>query len=172
MDPDGRPLPPGHDGELVVRGHGVMRGYLNKPELTASVIRAGGLWTGDIGRVDDDGFVYITGRAKEMLIVGGENVFPVEIETVLTQHPAIAEAAVIGVRDDLRGELPVAFVVPVPGVASPTEAELRTFCRDRLAPYKIPRQVHIRTDLPRSPTGKILKRSLIPAVALEEDPRS
>jgi long-chain acyl-CoA synthetase len=172
VDPDGRPLPPGHDGELVVRGHGVMRGYLNKPELTASVIRAGGLWTGDIGRVDDDGFVYITGRAKEMLIVGGENVFPVEIETVLTQHPAIAEAAVIGVRDDLRGELPVAFVVPVPGVASPTEAELRTFCRDRLAPYKIPRQVHIRTDLPRSPTGKILKRSLIPAVALEEDPRS
>ncbi len=160
VDPDGRPLPPGQDGELVVRGHGVMRGYLNKPGLTASVVRAGGLWTGDIGRLDDDGFVYITGRAKEMLIVGGENVFPIEIESVLTQHPAIAEAAVIGVRDDLRGELPVAFVVPIPGVAPPTEAELRTFCRDRLAAYKVPRQVHIRTDLPRSPTGKILKRAL------------
>ncbi len=160
VDADGRPLPPNHDGELVVRGHCVMRGYLNKPELTASVIRGGGLWTGDIGRIDDDGFITITGRAKEMLIVGGENVFPIEIETVLTQHPAVAEAAVIGVRDDLRGELPVAFVVPVPGVPPPTETELRGFCRDRLAAYKIPRQIHFAADLPRSPTGKILKRAL------------
>jgi long-chain acyl-CoA synthetase len=161
LNHDARPVPTNHDGELVIRGHCVMRGYLNKPELTATTVRDGTLFSGDIGHLDADGFVYITGRAKEMLIVGGENVFPFEIESVLTQHPAIAEAAVIGVRDDLRGELPVAFAAPLPGVTPPSEAELRTFCRDRLAPYKIPRRIYIETNLPRGPTGKILKRALL-----------
>ena len=104
--------------------------------------------------------LHITGRAKEMMIVGGENVFPFEIESVLVDHPAIAEAAVIGVRDDIRGELPVAFVIPAPGAPVPTEAELRTFCRERLAAYKVPRQIHVALELPRGPTGKILKRAL------------
>lgn len=162
VDLEGRALPPGEDGELVVRGHCVMRGYLNKPEQTAAAVRAGTLWTGDIGRVDADGFVRITGRAKEMMIVGGENVFPFEIENVLLDHPAIAESAVVGLRDDIRGEVPIAFVTLRPEATAPTEAALRTFCRERLAAYKVPRSIYIATDLPRGPTGKILKRALQP----------
>lgn len=160
VDHEGRELPARQDGELVVRGHCVMRGYLNKPQQTAATVRDGALWTGDVGHVDADGFIYITGRAKEMMIVGGENVFPFEIESVLLDHPAVAEAAVIGVMDDIRGEVPVGFVIPRADAPTPTEAELRSFCRERLAPYKIPRQIHIATELPHGPTGKILKRAL------------
>jgi long-chain acyl-CoA synthetase len=161
VDESGRALPAGQDGELIVRGHCVMQGYLHKPEQTGATVRAGALWTGDIGHVDADGFVHITGRAKEMMIVGGENVFPFEIETVLLDCPDVVEAAVIGVRDDVRGEVPVAYVIPAPG-AAPTEAQLRTSCRSRLAAYKIPRQIYITQELPRGPTGKILKRALRP----------
>lgn len=160
VDGSGAPLPAGQDGELTIRGHCVMKGYLNKPEQTAAAVRNGALWTGDIGRIDADGFVYITGRAKEMMIVGGENVFPFEIESVLTDYPGIAEAAVIGVQDDVRGEVPVAYVIPLESATPPTEAELRNFCRARLAAYKVPREVIIAKELPRGPTGKILKRAL------------
>ncbi|MEW6249596.1 MAG: AMP-binding protein, partial [Planctomycetota bacterium] len=159
VDSEGRALPPGADGELLVRGHCVMRGYLNRPEQTAAAVRGGVLHTGDIGRLDADGFVYITGRAKDMLIVGGENVFPAEIESVLLEHPAVAEAAVIGVPDDLRGEVPVAFVIPAEGAAAEGNA-LRAFCRERLAGYKVPRDVRVSAELPRGPTGKVLKRAL------------
>ncbi|MGD8450711.1 MAG: AMP-binding protein [Phycisphaerae bacterium] len=159
VDSTGAPLPAGEIGELVVRGHCVMRGYFHQPALTVATIRDGGLWTGDLGRVDADGFVYITGRAKDMIIVGGENVYPSEIEQVLAQHPAVREAAVIGVHDAVRGELPAAFVVLQEGAAT-AEAELRAFCRDRLAGYKTPRWVQIVRDLPRSPTGKLLKGAL------------
>lgn len=158
-DPSGRVLPAGQEGELVISGHGVMQRYHNKPEQTAEVLRDGRLHSGDVGRVDEDGFIYITGRAKEMMIIGGENVFPREIENVLMQHPAVAECAVIGVRDELRGELPIAFVIPKEGT-SPDETVLREFCRDKLAGYKVPREVRFAADLPRSPTGKILKRAL------------
>jgi long-chain acyl-CoA synthetase len=112
---DGTPLPAGTEGELAVRGHCVMKGYHNRPAETASVLRDGRLLTGDIGLVDEDGYVYITGRAKEMMIIAGENVFPREIESVLCEHPSVAEAAVIGAPDRLRGEVPVAFVVLRPG---------------------------------------------------------
>lgn len=159
VDEQGRPLGPGLDGELVIRGHCVMQGYLNKPAETAAAIRDGALYTGDIGHVDAEGFIYITGRAKEMIIVGGENVFPREIEAALLDHPAVAEAAVIGTKDPLRGELPAAFVILREG-ASATETELREHCRGRLAGYKVPRFVQIEKDLPRGPTGKILKRAL------------
>lgn len=153
-------LPAGETGELIIRGPGVMQGYHNQPAATAAALRPdGGLRTGDVGHVDADGFIFITGRAKEMLIVAGENVFPREIENVLLEHPAIAEAAVIGVRDDVRGELPVAYVILKPEqTATPTE--IRAFCRERLAGYKAPREVLIAEDLPRGPTGKILKRAL------------
>jgi long-chain acyl-CoA synthetase len=137
----------------------VMQGYHGQPEATAAVLRDGILATGDVGHVDADGYVYITGRAKEMIIVGGENVYPREIENVLLQHPQVAEAAAIGVRDPLRGEQPVAFVILKPG-GSAMDLELRAFCRERLAGYKVPRQVVIAEDLPRGPTGKILKRAL------------
>ena len=162
VDEHGRELPPDADGELVIRGHCVMQGYLDKPRQTAAAVREGALWTGDIGHVDADGYVFITGRAKEMMIVGGENVFPSEIESVLIGHPAVAEAAVVGVIDDVRGELPVAYVTLADGAVSVGEVELRTFCRQRLASYKVPRQVHVAEELPRGPTGKILKRALRP----------
>jgi long-chain acyl-CoA synthetase len=159
VDKHGVELAAGHTGELVVRGHGVMLGYHNKPEATAAVVRAGALWTGDMGCVDADGFVHVTGRAKEMIIVSGENVYPREIENVLAEHPAVREAAVIGVHDDVRGELPAAFVI-LKDDAVASELELREYCRSRLAGYKVPRWVRIATELPRSPTGKILKRAL------------
>ncbi len=157
----GERLAAGQDGELLIRGHCVMQGYLNKPDATAAVLHDKVLRTGDVGHVDPEGFVFITGRAKEMLIIGGENVFPREIESVLLEHPAVSEAAVIGVRDALRGELPVAFAILKEG-AEATPVELREFCRSKLAGYKVPREVHIEPDLPRGPTGKILKRSLKP----------
>lgn len=159
VDGDGRELPPDAEGELVVRGHCVMQGYLNQPAETAAVIRNGALHTGDVGRVDADGFITITGRLKEMMIIAGENVFPAEIEAALAEHPAVAEAGVIGARDDLRGELPIAFVMLKEG-AQAEGSELRAFCRGKLAGHKVPREVRIVADLPRSPTGKVLRRLL------------
>lgn len=161
VGPGGEALPRGTEGELVIRGHCVMQGYHNKPEQTREVLRDGALRTGDMGRVDADGFVYVTGRVKEMIIVGGENVFPREIEEVLTTHPAVAEAAVIGVRDDLRGEVPIAFIIPHEGAVADA-GELRGYCRERLPGYKVPREVRVATTLPRGPTGKILKRQIKP----------
>lgn len=158
-DDDGRRLPAGEDGELIIGGAGVMQGYFNRPEATAAVLKCGRMHSGDIGHVDADGFIHITGRAKDMIIVGGENVFPREIEDALVQHPAVAEAAVIGVKDPLRGELPVAFVV-VLADRKVDENELRTHCRERLAGYKTPREVRIVAELPRGPTGKVLKKNL------------
>jgi len=156
---NGTELGRGSEGELHVRGHCVMQGYHNQPELTAQVLSGGVLRTGDIGVVDADGFISITGRAKEMIIVGGENVFPREIENVLMRHPAVAEAAVIGRRDPTRGETPIAFVILREGL-SVDEAELRSFCREQLAGYKVPREIIFKDDLPRGPTGKIHKRAL------------
>jgi long-chain acyl-CoA synthetase len=164
VDENGRSLPPGHEGELVIRGHCVMCGYHNRPEATAAVIREGALHTGDVGRVDPDGFIHITGRAKEMMIVGGENVFPLEIETALCDHPAISEAAVVGVPDDVRGEVPLAYVVLHEG-ATLSDHEIRSFCRQRLPGYKVPREIRVAQELPRGPTGKILKRALKPTVS-------
>lgn len=163
VDADGAALSANLEGELTIRGHCVMQGYLNKPELTAQTVRDGVLFTGDVGRVDADGFIHITGRSKDIIIVGGENVHPSEVERVLCEHPAVAEAAVVGVRDELRGEAVVAFVVPMPGAAAPGDAELRSFCRERLAGCKTPREVHVRAELPRGPTGKVLKRALADA---------
>jgi long-chain acyl-CoA synthetase len=159
VDEAGRPRPAGAAGELTVRGHCLMKGYHNRPDLTADVIRDGALHTGDIGHVDADGFIHITGRAKEMMIVGGENVFPIEIESVLCSHPAVAEAAVVGMPDEVRGEVPLAFVIPSAS-AQIAESELRSFCREKLAGFKVPREIRIEQDLPRGPTGKILKRAL------------
>lgn len=160
VDREGRYVARGAEGELLVRGPCVMQGYYRDPAATAELMRDGAFRTGDIGRVDEDGFVYITGRAKEMLIVGGENVFPVEIERVLSEHPAVAEVAVVGARDALRGEEPVAFVILREGVAADA-LELRRYCRERLAAYKVPREIRFVSDFPRTPAGKIMKRSLL-----------
>lgn len=160
VDAEGQPLPHDRDGEIVIKGPGIMKGYHNKPQETAAVFAAEGWFkTGDQGRLDANGFLSITGRIKDMMIIGGENVFPSEIENVLIQHPAVEEAAVIGVRDESRGEVAVAFVLLKDG-AGVDENELRSFCREQLASLKVPRRVNICTDLPRGPTGKILKRAL------------
>jgi long-chain acyl-CoA synthetase len=155
-----RVMDAGEEGEVRMRGPNVMRGYFKLPKETAEAFDAQGFFrSGDIGCLDERGRLSITGRLKEMLIVGGENVFPREIEEVLNLHPAVKGSGVVGLRDDIRGEVPVAFVELEDG-ASATDTELREWCRDRIAGYKIPREVRIVPELPRNPTGKIVRREL------------
>jgi long-chain acyl-CoA synthetase len=167
----GEHLPPGRDGEVIMRGPNIMRGYFNRPEDTAAVFNPQGFFkTGDIGRQDEEGHLYITGRLKEMIIVGGENVFPREIEEVLNRHPAVGDSGVVGMMDPMRGELPVAFVELKEGQQA-QERELLVWCRERLAGYKCPASVTIVEKLPRNPTGKIMRRELkklVPASAEEK----
>ena len=158
-DDENRVLPPGKVGEIMVRGRNVMQGYHHLPEETAKTITAGWLHTGDLGKLDDEGFVLITGRKKDLIISAGENIYPREIEEALAQHPKVKEVAVIGVRDEVRGEVPKAFVIIREGMAV-DEKELRSFCRENLANYKVPKYFELVADLPRSPTGKVLKRML------------
>jgi long-chain acyl-CoA synthetase len=158
-DDQNRVLPAGQIGEIVVRGRNVMAGYHHLPEETAKTITDGWLHTGDLGQFDNDGYVTITGRKKDLIISAGENIYPREIEEVLALHPKVKEVAVIGVKDEVRGEVPKAFVIAREGV-SVEEKELRSFCREQLANYKIPKYFEIVADLPRTPTGKVLKRML------------
>jgi long-chain acyl-CoA synthetase len=154
-----RELPPGREGEIVIRGPQVMKGYWKKPAETALVLRRGWLYTGDIARRDADGFYYIVDRKKDLIIAGGYNVYPREVEEVLFEHPQIQEAMVIGVPDQYRGETVKAFVVPRNGHALTME-EVIGFCRERLAAYKVPRLVEFREQLPKSGVGKYLRRML------------
>ncbi|HEY2442139.1 MAG TPA: long-chain fatty acid--CoA ligase [Streptosporangiaceae bacterium] len=158
---DGTDAAPGEVGEIVIRGHNVMKGYWGKPEATAEAIPDGWFRTGDMGRVDDDGYYYIVDRKKEMIIRGGFNVYPREIEEVLHEHPAVAEAAVIGIAHDSLGEEVAAAVALKPG-ASATPDELRAFAKERVAAYKYPRHVWLVAELPKGPTGKILRREVRP----------
>jgi len=149
------------DGEILLRGRNVMLGYLDDQAATAEAIDSDGwLHTGDVGHLDARGYLTITDRLKDMYICGGFNVYPAEVEQVLTSHPAVAESVVIGVPDGRLGEVGKAFVVLRPAAAAPGASELIDFCRGRLANYKVPRQVEFRTDLPRNPAGKALKRVL------------
>lgn len=160
VDEQSNECPPGGEGELLVRGPGIMKGYYKKPEETARVLDAEGWFrTGDICRVDGDGYLWITGREKDMMIIGGENVFPREIECVLESHEDVVQAAVLGVPDGLRGEVPIAFIIPRDD-ATATEADLRSFAKQSLAGLKVPKRIVIRQDLPTGPTGKLLKRRL------------
>jgi len=163
VDPVGNVLEDAVDGEIQVRGHCVMKGYYNRPADTAAVIDAHGwLRTGDLGHRDADGFLYVTGRLTEALIVAGENVLPQQIEEVLAGHPRVAAAAVIGAPDETRGQVPVAFVTLAEdaGPQSVSEHDLRSYVRRHLAGHKVPRRIHITDQLPTGPTGKILKRKL------------
>lgn len=160
QDDDGNHLPPGHVGEICVRGGNVMLGYWNQPEETARTLRNGWLLTGDVGYCDPDGFYYITDRKKDMLLVNGINVYPREIEEVLYQFPGVREAAVIGVPDARKGEHPVAFIAWESGIPPVEEKTLLHFLRERLADYKVPREIHFVPLLPRNATGKILKTAL------------
>ncbi|MDQ1045283.1 class I adenylate-forming enzyme family protein [Streptomyces sp. V4I2] len=159
MDDEGNLLDDGSAGEVVVRGPNIMRGYLGLPDETASTVIDGWLHTGDVGRFDADGYLVLVDRIKDMIIRGGENIYPKEIENVLHTHPAVLEAAVVGAPDPVLGELPVAHVVPLPGVAV-TAGELIEHCRGSLARAKVPVTVFVTDSLPRNPVGKIDKRIL------------
>ena len=161
VDDADRTLPPGpeHIGEIVIRGHNMMKRYWNNPEATAEVVRDGWFHTGDLGYADEDGYLYIVDRKKDLVIRGGFNVYPREIEEVLYTHPAIAEAAVVGRADERLGEEVVAYVALKAG-AQADEQDVIAFCKDRMAAYKYPREVKFLSALPVGPTGKILKKEL------------
>lgn len=160
VGPDGTVLGPNQDGEVRMRGPNIMKGYLNLPDETAAVFDEHGFFkSGDMGRLDAEGFLSITGRIKEMLIIGGENVFPREIEEVLNRHESVKDSAVIGMQDGMRGEVALAFVELKEG-ASFDESALKSFCREHIAGFKVPRDIRCLRELPRNPTGKIMRRKL------------
>ena len=159
VDKDGRPLPSGEIGQFAARGPQLMRGYWNNPEATAEAMRGGWMHTGDAGVIDEEGYVYIQDRAADMIVSGGQNVYPREIEQALSEHPAVAEVAVIGVPDREWGESVKAIVALAQG-SSTTAEELIDYCRGRIAGFKRPRSVDFVERLPRTATGKVLKRVL------------
>jgi long-chain acyl-CoA synthetase len=173
-DDDGNDVPPGGVGEILISGHNVMKGYWSRPEATEAAIRDGWFRTGDMGRVDADGYYYVVDRKKDLIIRGGFNVYPREVEEVLYEHPAVAEAAVIGVPHPSLGEEVGAAVTLRPG-SQATPEELRDYVRGQIAAYKYPRLVWFVDALPKGPTGKILKRDITPPSpggAQREDARS
>lgn len=159
VDSNGTPVAAGTIGEIVIRGHNLMKGYWQRPAETADVVRAGWFHTGDLATVDDDGYFFIVDRKKDLIIRGGYNVYPREVEEILYEHPGVAEAAVIGAPDDNLGEEVCAAVTLKPG-ATVTAAELREHVKHQLAAYKYPRHVWFVDALPKGPTGKILKRDI------------
>jgi acyl-CoA synthetase (AMP-forming)/AMP-acid ligase II len=146
-------------GEIIIKGDVLMKGYWNMPEVTAETIRDGWLYSGDLATMDSDGYIYIVDRKKDMIISGGINIYPREIEEILYKHPAVYEAAVIGIPDEEWGEKVTAVIVPREGHEL-TEEEIIEYCRERLATYKKPKSVIFTNSLPKTPTGKILKREL------------
>ena len=159
VDEAGNVLPRGEVGELLVKGPSVVKGYYNRPEATSEAIVDGWLHTGDTAFLDEEDYIFLQGRKKEMLIVAGENVYPVEVENVLTRHPAVAEVAVIGAPHPVLGEVARAVVVLQPG-AECTGLQLKRYCAERLASYKVPQTFEFRDALPRNPSGKVVKREL------------
>ncbi len=167
VDENENDLPAGQDGEIRITGPNIMKGYYNLEDETTNAFDDKGYFrTGDMGQLDEEGFLYITGRIKEMLIIGGENVFPREIEEVLTNHPDVNAAGVVGRSDVSRGEVAVAFVELREG-ASFDEQKLRSWCRETIAPFKVPKSITQLDELPRNPTGKIMRRKLASLVPKE-----
>ncbi|HHW75394.1 MAG TPA: long-chain fatty acid--CoA ligase [Firmicutes bacterium] len=152
-------LPAGEEGELIIKGPQVMNGYWNRPNDTAVALRDGWLYTGDIARMDEDGYFYIVDRKKDMIIYGGNNIYPREVEEILYEHPKVAEAVCIGVPEKYFGEVVKAFIVLKDGVEA-TPEEIIEFCRPRLIKYKVPRQVEFRSELPKTMVGKFLRKDL------------
>ena len=158
VDDNGKELPLNQSGEIIVRGP-IMKGYYNNPRATAETIRDGWLYTGDVGKVDGDGELFILGRKKEMIIAKGQNIYPSDIEDVLYTHPKVAEAAVVGIPDELRGEV-VRAVISLKAGEAATEPEIKRFCLERIANYKVPKQVIFLDSLPKTAAGKIRKEDL------------
>ncbi|MEU6091380.1 long-chain fatty acid--CoA ligase [Streptomyces sp. NPDC047085] len=165
VDGHGAEVPQGETGEIVIRGHNVMKGYWRRPAETAAAMRDGWFHTEDLGRVDEDGYFWIVGREKDLIIRGGYNVYPHEVEAVLYEHPAVADAAVVGLPHADLGQEVGAAVVLKPG-ADATAEELRAYVKSQVAAYKYPRKVWIVDSLPKGPTGKILKREIVPPPAV------
>jgi acyl-CoA synthetase (AMP-forming)/AMP-acid ligase II len=159
IDADGQRVAPGQIGEIVSRGENVMLGYYDEPEQTAAIWRHGWAHTGDVGTIDEEGFITLVDRSKDMIISGGENVYPKEIENVLYEHSAVAECAVFGVPDDKWGEVPTAYVQVKAGTRV-SERELVEYCAERLARFKRPRNVKFVSEFPKTPIGKIQKNVL------------
>jgi acyl-CoA synthetase (AMP-forming)/AMP-acid ligase II len=159
MDLDGNECPAGEVGEIWIKSDTNMLGYYNLPEATASSLTDGWVHSGDAGYMDEEGYIYLKDRIKDMVVSGGENIYPVEVENAIAHHEAVADVAVIGVPDDKYGEALLAFVVLKEG-ASLTVEEMIDFCRERIAGYKIPRKLEIIAEMPRNPSGKILKKEL------------
>jgi len=161
VDEEGKEVPLGEVGELIVKGPNVMKGYWNRPDETQKALKDGWLFTGDLARMDQDGYFYIVDRKKDMIIAGGYNIYPREVEEVLYGHEAVQEAAVVGVPDPYRGETVAAFIVLKEAYRGKvTEKDIEAFCRANLAAYKVPRIIQFRDSLPKSSVGKILKREL------------
>jgi fatty-acyl-CoA synthase len=159
VGPDGAELAPGEVGEILGRGPQLMSGYWNLPEATAEALACGWMHTGDAGYVDDEGYLFVKDRIKDMIVSGGENIYPREIEEILLTHPSVADVAVVGIPSEKWGESPLAFVVVKPGT-DVDPVELEAFCKDKLAGYKRPRAFEFIDEIPRNPSGKILKRVL------------
>ena len=155
----GEELPRGEVGEIVMKSPFVMLRYWNNPEETASTLRDGWVWSGDLAYMDEDGFVFLVDRSKDMIIAGGYNIYPVEIDAVIAAHPKVLDVMCVGIPHEYRGETLKAFIVPKPGETL-TEEEINTFCREKLAPYKVPKMIEFRSEVPRTPTGKALRRIL------------
>jgi long-chain acyl-CoA synthetase len=169
---DGKELPQGEVGEIVIRGHNVMKGYWNRPEATAEAIDADGWFrSGDLAKVDEDGYFFIVDRKKDMVLRGGYNVYPREVEEVLYEHPAVQEAAVVGIPDDSLGEEVAAAVVVKEGESLDAQ-ELKSFVKERVAAYKYPRKIWFVDELPKGPTGKILKREIEAPAEVRTGPSS
>ena len=160
VDSEDHEVPQGEVGEIVIRGPNVMKGYWQRPEATAEALADGWFHTGDLARVDEDGYFYIVDRKKDMIIRGGYNVYPREIEEVLYEHPAVAEAAVLGLPHESLGEEVAAAVALKPGAVA-TPEELRDYVKGQVAAYKYPRHVWLVDELPKGPTGKIQKRDIV-----------
>ena len=157
---DGQDLPTGEAGEIFVRGPVVMAGYWGQPDATAQTLRGGWLHTGDVGSFDEDGFLTLHDRSKDLIISGGMNIYPREVEEALMTHPGVAAVAVVGRPDPEWGESVVAFVVPVAVASAPTEEELDRTCLDRIARFKRPKEYYLVDALPTNNYGKVLKREL------------
>jgi long-chain acyl-CoA synthetase len=157
VDENDRDVPPGEVGEIIARGPNIFLGYWNRPEDTADAMRGGWFHTGDMGRFDEDGYLYIVDRKKDMVVVSGYNVYPIEVENVILRHPKVKDCAVIGVPDDYQGESVKAVIVPRDGQEL-TVDELNAYCRENLAAFKCPKHYVFRSEVPKNPTGKVIKR--------------